>query len=200
LQNVLADCRSLTKLVNQLLLLAEAEADSDVLRGKRSPTNFGETVRHACAMFERLAADKGIDIEIANVSDCWVSGNRNLLSQVVYNLLDNAIKFSLPESKITVELSSTDGQNECRLVIADTGSGIPREDLPKITERFFSGRTVADKTESSRSSGLGLSICDTIIASHDGTLSIESTPEVGTTVTIVLPTMSVPSSVLIGST
>jgi signal transduction histidine kinase len=193
LQNVLADCKLLTKLVNQLLLLAEAEADSDVLRGKRKPADLKRIVRNACSMFERLAANKEIAIEILESDDCWVFGNGNLLSQVIYNLLDNAIKFTPANGVISIQTKCVEDRNECQVIIADTGAGIPEEELPKITERFFCGKATKSKSSTFRSTGLGLSICDAIVARHEGKLNFESISGVGTTVTITLPRIPTPA-------
>ena len=144
-------------------------------------------------MFERLAANKEIAIEILESDDCWVFGNGNLLSQVIYNLLDNAIKFTPADGTISIQTKCLEDRNECQVIIADTGAGIPKEELPKITERFFCGKASKSKSSTFRSTGLGLSICDAIVERHEGKLNFESISGVGTTVTITLPRIPAPA-------
>ncbi|MFM1653925.1 sensor histidine kinase [Brevibacillus sp. B_LB10_24] len=110
-----------------------------------------------------------------------VNGDENRLKQVFVNLLDNAFKFTPEHGEIQV---ATEHRNrEIRIVIADNGEGIPPENLPKVTEKFYKGSSKRP------GSGLGLAICQEIIQLHGGGLIIESSPGLGTRVAVALPSL-----------
>lgn len=110
-----------------------------------------------------------------------VIGDRNRLKQVFVNILDNAFKYSNHGGVVTV--TTSEGPSYVKIIIADTGVGIPKEDLPRVKEKFFKGNSTR------RGSGIGLAVSDEIICLHGGTLEIESKESKGTTVTITLPTI-----------
>lgn len=110
-----------------------------------------------------------------------VMGDRNRLKQVFVNILDNAFKYSNPGGVVTVTTESGDGF--VKIMIADTGCGIPKDDLPRVKEKFFKGNSTR------RGSGIGLAVTDEIVCLHGGTLEIESEESKGTTVIITLPAM-----------
>ncbi len=108
-----------------------------------------------------------------------VAGDPNRLKQVFVNLLDNAFKFTPPHGTIRV---TADRSSSCIIVkVIDTGEGIPPEDLSKVAEKFYKGRSKLS------GSGLGLAICKEIVQLHGGSFRVESTLGVGTTVTVELP-------------
>ncbi len=200
LADVIEECNSLETLVNQLLLLAETDADRHKIHTER--VALGKLLFSAVEMFRGVAEFKGVKLSVLPFPAVEVAGNRHHLRQVVNNLLDNAIKFTSARfagddrashnasgdarGEITVELVRDLARNEARIRIRDNGIGIGGEDLARIFERFY-------RVDRSRSragtggSGLGLSICHAIVLSHQGTIDVESTPGMGTTFTIVLP-------------
>ena len=106
-----------------------------------------------------------------------------LIVQVLINLVDNAIKYT-PEGS-TIEISTKPYNGMAMISVADNGNGIPDEMKPRIFDRFYSGANkVAD---SRRSLGLGLSLCKSIVAAHEGTISVTDTVPKGTTFTFTLP-------------
>ena len=109
-----------------------------------------------------------------------VLGDRNRLRQVFVNVLDNALKYTSEGGTINVTASEEDGF--IRVVISDNGCGIPAEHLPKVKNKFYK----ANKTV--RGSGIGLALADEIMLLHSGSLEIESHENIGTAVTISLPT------------
>ncbi len=109
-----------------------------------------------------------------------VLGDRNRLRQVFVNILDNALKYTNDGGTISVTASENDGS--IRVVISDNGCGIPAEHLPKVKNKFYK----ANKTV--RGSGIGLALANEIMLLHSGSLAIESHENVGTAVTISLPT------------
>lgn len=111
----------------------------------------------------------------------FVFGDKNRLRQVFVNIIDNALKYSDAGDTVTIDAFEREG--DVVITVSDTGMGIAREDLPHVTQKFF-------KANLSRGgSGIGLAVANEIIRLHEGELLIESEPEVGTTVTIRLPTV-----------
>ena len=196
---VIEQCTALQTLVNQLLLLAETDADR--LQTDAEPVALDQVVAGACEMFEAVAEFHGIELRVMSLAPVAVEGNRHHLRQVVNNLLDNAIKFTAkeaPESaepasgssrqgKIDVELSRDDERREVRLRITDSGQGIDAEHLPLIFERFYRADRARARDGVSGGSGLGLSICKAIVEAHRGTIAVRSKPGQGSTFTVTLP-------------
>ena len=104
------------------------------------------------------------------------------LRQVFVNIIDNALKYTSPGGTITV--SSREDSGWVRVVISDTGCGIPAEHLPNVKKKFYKANQLV------RGSGIGLAVADEIVRLHGGALDIQSQEDVGTTVTISLPTCS----------
>ena len=115
--------------------------------------------------------------------ECWAEPGS--LSQVITNLLSNAIKYNLTGGEVRVTLRK---ENEVVLLeVADTGPGIPAQQLPRFFERFY--RADESRTGGSGGTGLGLAICIAIVEKHDGTLDVSSQPGVGTVFSVRLPQM-----------
>ena len=108
-----------------------------------------------------------------------VYADRNRLRQVFINILDNAIKYSDAGDAVTVKLTAEGGNAE--ISVTDTGIGIAPEELPKVKDRFYKGKSTR------RGSGIGLAVADEIINMHGGSLKLRSRKGEGTTVTITLP-------------
>ncbi|NLB21268.1 MAG: HAMP domain-containing histidine kinase [Clostridium sp.] len=106
-------------------------------------------------------------------------GDVNRLKQVLINLMDNAFKFTEKNDTITLKMEGT--KNHVSFIVEDTGMGINDEEISKVKEKFYKGKT------SRSTNGIGLSICDEITKLHGGTLTIESQVEEGTKVTVYLP-------------
>ena len=112
-----------------------------------------------------------------------ISADEHRLQEVIYNLLDNAVKYSQPEGRI--DLRATRDGDFVRVAISDQGIGVPARDLPRIFERFYR----ADKARSRElgGTGLGLSIVKHIVELHGGRVEAESALGQGTTITAILP-------------
>lgn len=111
-----------------------------------------------------------------------VYGDVDRLRQVFVNIIDNALKYTSPGGTIVV--SSREDSGWVRVVISDNGCGIPAEHLPNVKKKFYKANQLV------RGSGIGLAVADEIVRLHGGTLEIESQENVGTSVTISLPTCS----------
>lgn len=183
LSEVIEECHALEVLVNQLLLLAETEGDRMGIHGERVP--FDSIVRTATDMFRALAESRDIELKLTRCTTTVVEGNRHHLRQVLNNLLDNAIKFTLPGGEIEITLERQ--ANQAVLKVRDTGIGISTADLPHVFDRFFRCDKARTHTLEFRGTGLGLSICQAVIAAHRGYLFVESEEGKGTCFTAVLP-------------
>ena len=110
-----------------------------------------------------------------------ILGDRNRLKQVILNIIDNALKYTPDGGMIGVQVYRDFVDDTIKVVVADNGCGINAEDLPKVKDKFYKAN------QKINGSGIGLAVADEIISLHKGSLDIESSVEVGTTVTISLP-------------
>ena len=183
LHEIMEESAGLSVLVNQLLLLAESDAGRLALHTQ--PIPLDQVVKKSMDMFEGVAESQGIRLQAPELAAVKVAGDESHLRQLINNLLDNAIKFTPSGGRVTVDLSRQDGQ--ARLRVADTGSGIPPDELPRIFERFYRGDKSRQHADGRRGTGLGLAICQAIVAGHHGTIRVDSDPGKGSIFTVDLP-------------
>lgn len=179
LESLGSQCERLSDLVNNLLLLARADAGQIELR--RELVDLAEIVEDTVELYQPVADDQQVILDWRASSPIAVYGDRGRLHQLVTNLLDNALKFTHRGGRITLRLEAPDA--DARLTVADTGVGIAADRLPRIFDRF----NQADRARHGRGAGLGLSICRWIAVAHGGTIEAASQPDVGTVMTVVLP-------------
>ncbi|HEX9125367.1 MAG TPA: ATP-binding protein [Methylomirabilota bacterium] len=157
--------------------------------GGRGPVDLNHLVEETLLLIERPMTKQGVTVTrrlAPALPPLW--GDGNTLQQVVLNLLTNARDAVAGEGEITVETSRTTGKEETvRLLVRDTGSGIPPEALPRIFEPFF--------TTKSDGTGLGLSISYGIVRDHHGTVDVQSRPGEGTTFVLTFPVSGAPAAV-----
>lgn len=183
LQIISDEVKRLSRLVQSMLSLARLESGENPI----NPTNIvlSESVINVVLSIEQKINEKAIDvIGLDELTDTQISGDADLLYQVIYNLVDNAVKFTPRNGQISFSLRRIKDSVELR--VKNTGEGIPKEDLPHIFDRFY-------KTDKSRSSqkdslGLGLYICRTIVELHGGNISVASMDNEYAEFTVVLPT------------
>ncbi|GEM_PF-4076869 len=125
------------------------------------------------------------DRDVARIQPCQVHGDDVGLRQVVYNVVENALKFTNNGGTVVIQCTTRQGTVVCEVV--DTGVGITDEHLPHIFNRFY--RVDSSRHSESGGAGLGLSIARMIVLAHGGTIEICSRPNTGTTVSICLPKM-----------
>jgi heavy metal sensor kinase len=183
LSEVIGECASLERLVNQLLLLAET--DSELIRAHSEVVDLSSLIERCAEMFSAVAENRQIELTTAVEPNIQVMGFGHHLRQVVNNLVDNAIKFTQAGGAVRVALSREAGSILLR--ISDTGGGIPAADLPHIFDRFFRGDRSRQRIEQTTGTGLGLSICQAIVAAHRGRILVDTREGVGTTMTVQLP-------------
>ncbi len=110
-----------------------------------------------------------------------IVGDRNRLRQVFINIIDNALKYSSSDAIVNITAATDEAEDNITITVADNGCGISAEDLPKVKQKFYKANQTV------RGSGIGLAVADEIVKLHHGTLDIDSTEGVGTTVTITIP-------------
>jgi signal transduction histidine kinase len=171
----------LLKLVNTLLDFSRIEAGR--VQASYAPTDLARFTADLASTFRSALEKAGIRLTIACgplPEPVWV--DREMWEKVVLNLLSNAFKFTF-EGEITVALQAKGERAE--LSVRDTGTGIPREDLPRIFERFH--RVKGIKGRSYEGSGIGLALVQELVRLHGGTVRVESEVGKGTTFTVSLP-------------
>ncbi len=175
---VLSEADRLSGLVEELLDFSRMQTGRLILVSQ--PLNVMQILRESCDMYLELAKKQEIELVFTEASEEYtVMGDSNRIKQVFINIIDNAVKYTQAGGQVLVDTAKEEG---CvRVTVTDTGVGIPAQDIDRVKEKFYK----ANKTV--RGSGIGLAVADEIIKQHGGLLFIESTENVGTTVTIVLP-------------
>jgi signal transduction histidine kinase len=194
----------MVRMVEDLLELARMEAGQVVL--ERRPLDLKSLVDGAARALAPLAAQKGVTLTVDVPDLPPITGDGDRLLRMLTNLLDNALKFTSTGDRVHVRAQVVQGQAPPRrsgastgpegstlislgkgfveVSVADTGRGIPAEDLPRIFERFYQ----VDKARSAlRGSGLGLAIAKQVVEAHNGWIGVESVAGVGTRFTVALP-------------
>jgi signal transduction histidine kinase len=171
----------LLSLINDLLAVTRAEAGGLVLTYERN--DLGNLVRDAISGAKPAAAARSIDLRVVAEPLPEVSVDPTRIGQVLDNLLSNALKFTPVGGTVEVRLVALNG--EVQLEIADNGVGIPAAEQARLFERFF--RTAEARGSGIQGTGLGLAISKTIVEAHHGSISVASTPGVGTTFSVILP-------------
>jgi heavy metal sensor kinase len=187
---LLEECGQMRVLVNQLLLLAEE--DTGQLRLHSQALRLDQIIASSLEMFQAVAEAADVELTVRRLEPVLIQGDGNRLWQVVNNLIDNAIKFTPARGRVSVDCRLDGDRHECVLEVADTGPGIAPHELPHIFERFYQGDKARQRETSARGLGLGLSICQAVVAAHGGTIEVASTLGQGTTFTVRLPNCSSP--------
>nr|HPL54309.1 ATP-binding protein [Bacillota bacterium] len=141
-------------------------------------------IKDCVQKMEIAARQKNQSLSFEAVGElCEITGDKDRIEQVIINIISNAIKYTPDNGAIKVKAGRVDDKVEIR--IADTGLGIPREDLPRLFERFY--RVDKARSRAMGGTGLGLSIARNIVEAHRGTIRIESEYGKGSEVIINLP-------------
>jgi heavy metal sensor kinase len=187
LDRILAESERTTELVEDLMLLARADANVEDLA--MEPVGLAELAQAAYAEARVLAEAAGITLTNGGLSQCTVSGDDRGLRRLLLILLDNAIKYSKPggEVQLYLGLCQRGDRRTAVLEVRDQGIGIASEDLPHIFERFY--RASKDRSRKVDGVGLGLSIAESIARRHGGEIQVESSPGVGSTARVLLPAL-----------
>ncbi|MBS4198259.1 HAMP domain-containing protein [Bacillus sp. FJAT-49732] len=181
-QIIVRESMRMERLVDDLLDLAKLESKEFSL--KTAPISLAQTVEEAVEKIKPKMIEKDIDLECKLDYELIVEADTERLEQALLNILDNAIRYTNQKGKISITLQK-EASASALLTIEDSGSGIPKEDLKKVTERFY--RVNKARTRKEGGTGLGLSIVENLIKLHNGTLHIDSNFGKGTIVVIRLP-------------
>jgi two-component system OmpR family sensor kinase len=183
IQTCLRAARRMKRLVEDLMVLARADAGRLELR--LMPVDLREIVDECISLVEPLAEQRRVDLA-AHGAHIVVPGDGDRLAQVLTNLLSNAIQYNVEGGNVTVSI--TEDADAVSVKVADTGVGIGSADMPHIFERFY--RVDRARSRHTGGSGLGLSICKTIIEAHGGQIEVARNEQGGTTVRFRLPRRS----------
>ena len=172
----------LTKLTNSLLTLNNLNMRGMVL--EKTIFDINQVIRNTAASFEGTLLNKRISIELVLTGEILpVEADVGKIQQVLYNLLDNAIKFSHHDS--TIKIETTEKHQKVFVSVKDSGIGIPKESLKLIWDRFY--KTDLSRGKDKKGTGLGLSITKEIIHAHNENINVISTEGVGTEFIFSLP-------------
>ncbi|NMB21058.1 MAG: HAMP domain-containing histidine kinase [Firmicutes bacterium] len=171
----------LSSLVGELLDLSVIESGGASLNKK--VISLSELLQDVVENFDSLFAAKSIRLEVGIRSNVWFLGDEERLKRVVINLLSNAYKYSNEEDEVKISLDRLEG--EIRIVIEDSGIGIPARDLPHIFERFY--RSDLSRSRGTGGTGIGLTLTKALVEAHGGRIDVESEEGRGTKVVIRFP-------------
>lgn len=180
LETVRRNAQRLLRLVEQLLELARLDAAKVA---DPSPQPAGSRVHTLVQSFVTLADDKGIELTSHAAPKIWATCDADALDTIAVNLVSNAIKYTPPGGQVTVAVE-LDDTGRVEISITDTGAGIPKDQQPRIFERFY---RADDQAEAIPGSGLGLALVREQVIANGGELEMSSEEGVGTTFTVRLP-------------
>lgn len=168
------------EILNEISLLANLEKKEEL---KKEEVNVLELIKDVMDGFEIISKKSGIALKLEAKREVYAHINPALFRQAIINLLDNAIKFSPPETLVLVDVTEEKGQ--LRIRIKDQGYGIPLQYQDRIFERFYSLNHKREKTKAGI--GLGLSIVKKILKLHGGDVTVKSEPGKGSIFVLIIP-------------
>jgi two-component system phosphate regulon sensor histidine kinase PhoR len=174
----------MNRLIDDLLSLSRIELIEH--QPPSATVDLHRLVMRLVAGFEPRLKERSVKLDVRMPDDVpAVVGDADQLTQVLQNLLDNAVKYGRESGTVRLEVAMASGRPGLTITVADQGGGIPREHLPRLTERFY--RVDTGRSRAAGGTGLGLAIVKHIVNRHRGQLSIESEEGIGTTVSVWLP-------------
>jgi signal transduction histidine kinase len=182
MESIVSEVDRMTRLVGDLLLLAQAESG-------KLPLNISlvevDTLLLEVLQQMRVLSGERVSLRLGEVDQVLVCGDKDRLKQVFVNLVGNAIQYTPPGGEVVVGLAKSGSR--ARITVSDTGPGIPAEDLPHIFERFYRGEKSRTRQKDGKGYGLGLSIAYWIVRNHGGVIEVDSKVGRGTTFCVWLP-------------
>ena len=170
----------LNRMSQKLLSLSKADAK---LTDPSEIIKISETAQRVVRMLTPLAQIRNISIKVHVMNDCPILCNEDDLYQILFNLVENGIKYNRENSDLTITLNRI--RDTAVLKIKDEGTGIPEDSLPFIFDRFY--RVDKARSRSTGGSGLGLSIVRDLVEKHQGKITVESTIGIGSVFTLYFP-------------
>jgi len=178
--STIEECDRLLDMINTMLLISKTESGVDKL--SREEVDIAGLIRDACELFAPVAEDKRVSLSCHVPGKSLLSGDTRMIQRMLSNLVDNAVKYTPSGGKVEVSVSENEKQ-DIVVSVQDTGVGISEADLPRIFERFYR----CDQSRSQAGTGLGLSLARAIARAHGGDITVVSSPNQGSTFTIILP-------------
>lgn len=179
---VSSEINRLSKMVNMMLNISKIETGNVEINIENC--DLSQKLLTTFLGFEQIISKKNIEVSgLEDLNTTTVHGDSAMLDQVIYNLVDNAVKFTNEGGKITVNTASD--KKYTYLAITNTGKGIPRESLEKVFDRFY--KVDQSRSTDTKSTGLGLFLIRSILSLHNGTITVESEADSYTRFTIKLP-------------
>ncbi len=170
----------ISKMVGDLEKLARYESENFVLN--MDTFDITELAKRQIHNFENEFLSKGLELKLTG-ADCRVYADKDKMSQVLVNLLSNALKYTPEGGMVVINIQYNDVNTE--ISVTDNGPGIPGEDLPYIFERFY--RADKSRNKLTGGSGIGLTICKSIVLAHGGSIYVQSNIGKGTKFTFTIP-------------
>ncbi len=162
-------------------LMDVSQAETGTMRLHVETVDLEGLLRRVVDLYQMVAEDRRIAIERSLSDPIRLQADRVRLEQALANLVDNAVKYTPPGGRVAIRARA---ENQTAVIeVADTGAGIPAEEIPRIWERLYRG----DKSRSQKGLGLGLCLVRAIVEAHHGTVSVSSRPSEGSTFTVRLP-------------
>lgn len=180
LERIHAEAGNMIELIQNIMELSRLDENKTL--DEFEDVDLLKLAQSVTLRLKHKAQTKGVTLNVSGSSAC-VCGVQSILSEVLYNLVDNSIKYNKDNGKVDIKVQ--DGSDEVTVSVSDTGIGIGAADRERVFERFYR----ADKSHSKEigGTGLGLSIVKHGVLFHKGRVELESEPGVGTTITFVLP-------------
>ena len=176
----------LSYMVNDLLDLSRM--DADLSPHQRTPLDLDAIATEVFEAFNIRGTRAGIHMELKVDPDLpQVMGNEDQIRRVLYNLMENAIKYTPQDGRVTLQVQASAARDSITMLISDTGPGIAADHLPHIFERFYRVEATRPRYSATKGSGLGLAIAKTIVESHGGKIGVMSQMGKGTTFWVTLP-------------
>ncbi len=189
LERMIEESDNLIGIFNALLTIARLEAGAEPSPPKRF--DAGEIAKDIAELYEPLAEEAGFSLTVDVAPDCFANGNRELVSQALANLVDNALKYGAPEDEARLRVVRIEVRRSTQSVeisVADCGAGIPASDRERVLGRFVR----LERSRTQPGSGLGLSLAAAVARLHNGALRLEDNAP-GLRVTIVVPAVDEPA-------
>jgi len=173
-------------LLNSLMDISEAETGT--MRLRLETVSVADLIEEIVELYQYVLEQKNISISVECSQTIAIMADRSRLSQVLANLLDNAIKYNSPGGHVSIKVRPE--RKQMIIVVKDNGVGVPAEEIPKIWDRLHRG----DKSRSEPGLGLGLSLVRAIVHAHKGDIDVQSQTGVGSTFTVSLPAIFAPGN------
>jgi signal transduction histidine kinase len=186
MQIIIDETNRLSSMVNEVLDFSRLRTGN--LELEKKPFSLTEEIREICSRVGSMTAVDGYTVKVDPAEDRTVVGDSGRISQVLYNLIGNALTYTGADK--TVRVRQLDTGSRVRVEISDSGEGIPADELPYIWDRYYRSRE--NHRRAVIGSGLGLNICRGILEKHEAPYGVRSEPGQGTTFWFRLPVVKNP--------